>query len=212
MNMFKLQKSIAGTRKENAFFRNVIIAMVAINAILVFATISKDTVVRITPPGMTEQGWLDSNSASDSYTEAWALYIASVVGNVKPATAGMIRQSLEPLLDADIYQDVVNAIEAQVNQIRQDRVTLVFEAKEVLREKDNPNKFFVVGRSVMTGPNGRPQRRNVTYEIEIRISNYRPVIEYISTYSGGPKTADVLRREEQSIKAKQRMEKANESK
>jgi conjugal transfer pilus assembly protein TraE len=107
MNMFKLQKTIAGTRKENAFFRNVIIAMVAINAILVFATISKDTVVSITPPGMTEQGWLDSNSASDSYTEAWALYIASVVGNVKPATAGMIRQSLEPLLDADIYQDVV---------------------------------------------------------------------------------------------------------
>lgn len=212
MNIFAQKKSIEGTRAENAFFKKVIIGLVIINAVLVVGVISRDTVVVVTPPGMTEQAWLDSTAAADSFTEAWALYVASVVGNVKPATAGMIRQTLEPLLDSSIYQDVINVVEEQVSQIRRDRVTLSFEAKEVLREKDNPNKFFVVGKSVMTGPNGKPDRTNVTYEVELHIKNYRPIITYIGTYSGGPKTADVVRRESQTSNAKARMEKANESK
>ncbi|MGI0646928.1 TraE/TraK family type IV conjugative transfer system protein [Pseudomonas aeruginosa] len=212
MNIFQRKKTIQGTRDENAFFRKLLYAMVAINAVLVIGLFSRDTVVAITPPGMVEEGWLDSNSASDSYSEAWALYVASVVGNVKPATAGMIRQTLEPLLDESIYQDVINVVESQVAQIRRDRVVLAFEPKEVLREKDNPHKFFVVGRSVMTGPNNRPKRTNVTYEVELRIKNYRPIITFIDTYTGSPKTSDVVRREEQASKAKARMDKANEAK
>jgi conjugal transfer pilus assembly protein TraE len=212
MAITKLKNSIMGTRTENSFLKKALAGMVLINACLAVAAVSRDTVVSIIPPTMTERGWLDANAASDSYTEAWALYIASVVGNVTPSNAGMIRTSLEPILDESIYQEVINAIESQVSKIRQDRVTLKFEAKQVLREKNNPNKFFVVGRSIMTGPTGRPERQNVTYEVELQIKNYRPVVKYLSTYSGGPKTEDVIRREDKSSKAKSRMEKANESK
>ena len=174
--------------------------------------ISQDPVNTVIPPTMTEQGWIDSNSASDEYTEAWALYVATVVGNVNPSTAGMIRTTLEPLLDNSIYQDVINVVEDQVNQIRQDRVVIKFEPKEVLRERQNLNKFFVVGRSVMTGPNGRPKRSNITYEIEMKIQNYKPTITFLSTYSGRPKTEDVVRREKASNEAKARMEKAHDGK
>lgn len=212
MNLNKMRKSIAGTRMENSFLRNAVVGLLVINACLGFALISKDTVVTLVPPTLAEQAWLDSESAAEQYTESWALYIANLVGNVTPASAGMIRKSLEPLLDETIYQDVINAIEAQVSKIRQDRVVLKFEAKEVLREKDNPNKFFVTGRSIMTGPTGRPERQNVTYEVELEIQNYKPVIMNLATYGGGPKTEDVIRRDEKSSNAKQRMEKANESK
>lgn len=210
MILSKLKKNIAETRQENSFLKMLVAGLVLINGVLVVGMISQEPVNTVIPPTMTEQGWIDSNSASDEYTEAWALYVATVVGNVNPSTAGMIRTTLEPLLDNSIYQDVVNAVEKQVNQIRQDRVVIKFEPKEVLRERQNMNKFFVVGRSVMTGPNGRPKRSNITYEIEMKIKNYKPSITYMSTYSGRPKTEDVVRREKASNDAKARMEKAND--
>lgn len=212
MLLKNLKKSIEGTRNENGFMRKAMIGMIAINAILVVSLLNRNTLVTVVPPAMTEQGWVDSNAASDSFTNAWALYVANVVGNVTPSTAGIIRSSLEPLLDEEIYQDVINSIESQVTKIRQDRVTLKFEPKKVLREKEDSNKFYVTGRSIMTGPTGKPERTNVTYEIILEIHNYRPVIKYLTTYNGGPKTEDVIRREEKSSKAKARMEKANESK
>lgn len=212
MILSKLKKNIAQTRQENSFLKMLAAGLVVINGVLVVGMISQDPVNTIVPPTMTEQGWVDSNSASDEYTEAWALYVATVVGNVNPSTASMIRATLEPLLDNSIYQDVVNAVEEQVNQIRQDRVVIKFEPKEVLRERENLNKFFVVGRSVMTGPNGRPKRSNITYEIEMSIRNYKPTITFLTTYSGRPKTEDVIRREKASEDAKARMEKNHEGK
>lgn len=205
MLLSNLKKSISGTRSENSFLRQLACGLLVVNGALVVGLLSQDTVVTIVPPAMAEQAWVDSNAASDTYTEAWALYVANVVGNVNPQTATMIRSTLEPLLSNDIYQDVINAVEAQVAQIRQDRVVIKFEAKEVLREKQNANKFFVVGRTVMTGPNGRPVRSNTTYEVELEIRNYKPTITYLTTYSGRPKTEDVLRRDKASKEAKQRM-------
>lgn len=212
MILSKLKKNIAQTRQENSFLKMLAAGLVVINGVLVVGMISQDPVNTIVPPTMTEQGWVDSNSASDEYTEAWALYVATVVGNVNPSTASMIRTTLEPLLDNSIYQEVINAVEEQVNQIRQDRVVIKFEPKEVLRERENLNKFFVVGRSVMTGPNGRPKRSNITYEIEMSIRNYKPTITFLTTYSGRPKTEDVIRREKASEDARARMEKNHEGK
>jgi len=205
MKISSLKKSISGTRDENKFMRIIAAGMLVVNGALVIGLLSQNPVVTIVPPAMAEQGWVDSNAASESYTEAWALYVASVVGNVNPQTATMIRSSLEPLLSNDIYQDVINAVESQVAQIRQDRVVIKFEPKEVLREKQNSNKFFVVGRTLMTGPNGKPIRSNTTYEVELEIRNYKPVITYLTTYSGRPKTEDVVRRDKASKEARQRM-------
>lgn len=209
MNIQLFKKNIKGTISENKFLRNALIASLVINGAVGIGALSRDAVVTIIPPAMSEQAWLDSNAASQEYTEAWALYIADRLGNVTPTSAEMVTESIAPLLAPDIYQDVVNAINEQVNQIRQDRVVLKFEPREVLREANSQNKFFVVGRSVMQGPNGRPERTEKTYEIEIKIHNYKPVIEYVTTYSGGPKTEDVVRRETKATEAKSRMEKKN---
>lgn len=206
-SLFK--RSFEGTANENKFLRMAVMGSLVTNLLLVFIAFSKDTVVSITPPTLTENAWVSATQASEEYTEAWALYVAQTIGNVHPGTAGMIRQTLEPLLAADIYQDVVNKINEQVDQIRRDRVRLSFEPKEILREKNNDNKFFVVGRSLMQGPNGKPERANVTYEVELKVRNYKPIITYVTTYQGKPRTDDVVRREEKTQNARKRMEKAN---
>lgn len=212
MDLKKLRNSISGTRMENSFLRKSLVGLLVINACLAVAAVSRESIVTIVPPALVERAWVDSESASETYTESWALYVASLVGNVTPASAGMIRKAIEPLLDEQIYQDVVNAIESQVAKIRQDRVVLQFEPKKVVREVKNPNNFFVTGRSVMIGPNGKPERSNVTYEVEIVIRNYQPVILNLTTYTGGPKTEDVIHREEKAAESKARRGKADEKK
>ncbi|MCY1311999.1 hypothetical protein D9M70_623780 [compost metagenome] len=45
------------------------------------------------------------------------------------------------------------------------------------------------------GPTGDKRRTNRTYEFELKIRDYKPVIGWLSTNSGDPRTADVIERE-----------------
>ncbi|MBC2384555.1 MULTISPECIES: TraE/TraK family type IV conjugative transfer system protein [Pseudomonas] len=210
MNIDNLRKTYRQLVDESKFHRVIIAALLATNFVSVVGWLNKSTVIDMQPPGLAERAWVDESRASDAYVEGWALYIADRLGNVKPKSASMIRNSLEPLLSADIYQDVINKIESQVQQIRQDRVVLAFEPKEVLRDKNKTNKFYVVGRSVMSGPTGKPVRDNKTYELDLRVKNYKPVLYFIDVYSGAPRTEDVIRREEKAGEARKRMDRNND--
>ena len=211
--LFKnFSQSYRGTVSENKFLRGMVIALIAIDLFAIIGWLNKSTVIDMQPPTLTERAWVDESSASDEFVDGWALYIADRLGNVTPSSSKVIRKSIEPLLDTDIYQDVVNKIEAQVLQIRQDRVTLKFNAKDVLRDRSNPRKFYVTGRSYMTGPNGKPEPKNVTYEIDVRIKNYKPVLTFVDTYEGPPRTEDVIRRQEKTTQARKRMDQINNEK
>ncbi|MEW5511846.1 TraE/TraK family type IV conjugative transfer system protein [Pseudomonas asiatica] len=209
MKFATFKRSFNATLSENKFLRMILVGSLVTNFILVIFLGSKDTVVSMTPPTLAESAWVNKNEASGEFTEAWALYVANTVGNVTPGTASMIRKTLEPLLDPSIYQDVVNKIESQVQEIRRDRVITTFEARQILRERNNPNKFFIVGRSFMQGPNGKPEPSNTTYEVDLQVRNYRPVITYLTTYEGKPRTEESTRRDEKTQNARKRMEKAN---
>ncbi|WP_095158205.1 TraE/TraK family type IV conjugative transfer system protein [Pseudomonas sp. Irchel 3E13] len=204
------KRTFRGTVSENKFLRGMVIALLAIDLLAIVGWLNKNTVIDMQPPTLAERAWVDESSASDEFVEGWALYIADRLGNVTPSSSKVIRKSIEPLLDTDIYQDVVNKIEAQVLQIRQDRVTLRFQPKDVLRDRENNKKFYVTGRSFMTGPNGKPVPKNVTYELDLKVKNYKPVLTYIDTYEGKPKTEDVIRRQEKTAQARKRMEQTNE--
>ena len=75
------------------------------------------------------------------------------------------------------------------------------------------NKCFVRGQSIITGASGstmekneKAQRKETTYEFEINVNNYLPVIRSIQVYEGGSRTEKVLKRMEQSQKRKQERE------
>ncbi|EMG2115265.1 conjugal transfer protein [Pseudomonas aeruginosa] len=209
MNFKLFKNNFTGTQNENKFLRIALVGNVALTLVLGVFLGTKDTVVAIVPPTLAENAWVSANEASQTYAESWAYYVANLVGNVTPENAGMVRAAIEPLLDTSIYQDAVNKIEDQVSAIKRERVVLTFEAKGITRERNNPNKFFVEGRATMVGANGKPIRSSATYEVELKIRNYRPIITFLDTYEGKPKTEDVLRRDEKSKDARKRMEKAN---
>lgn len=62
----------------------------------------------------------------------------------------------------------------------------------------------------MSGPTGKPVRDNKTYELDLRVKNYKPVLYFIDVYSGAPRTEDVIRREEKAGEARKRMDRNND--
>lgn len=192
-----LKNSFDGMRGENKFLR-MMVALLAIGFIASSCSaLKKDHIVTVVPPTLTETTWVSKTQSDSEYTAAWALYIGMLLGNVTPANATIVKNALGPILDPDIYQSTMDVLDDQIHQIRQDRVSLSFEPQKVLRDNVNPNRFFITGRSVSEGPAGDKKRGNRTYEVELTIKNYKPVLSWISTNSGDARTQDVIDREQQ---------------
>lgn len=138
MKLSIFKRNFNGTVSENKFLRISLAGSIFVNFILAIFVGSKNTVVSMTPPTLVESAWVSASQASEEYTESWALYVANTVGNVTPGNSAMIRKTIEPLLDPNIYQDVVNKIESQVHEIRRDRVRISFRGKRNFSREEQP--------------------------------------------------------------------------
>lgn len=204
MLMSKMKNSFDGMRGENQFLRILLMVM----AIAIIATscsaMKKAQIITVVPPTLTETAWVSKTQSSSEYADAWALYIGMLLGNVTPANATLVKDALGSILDEEIYQSVMNVLDEQIYAIRQDRVSMSFEPQKVLRDKANENRFFITGSSIAEGPTGDKVRSTRTYEIELQIKNYKPVLSWINTNTGAARTQDVVDRE--ARKAEQQAE------
>lgn len=128
--LFKsLSNSFDGMRGENQFLRIAVAGLVLSNLLVSCSALNKDEVVTVIPPTLTETAWVSKTQSSGEYADAWALYIAMMLGNVTPHNASVVKDALGPILDKSIYQDTMKVLDTQIHQIRQDRVTLSFELR-----------------------------------------------------------------------------------
>jgi len=207
MLLKSMSQSFDGMRGENKFLRIAIAGLIVTNLFVSCSAINKDEIVTVVPPTLTERSWVSKVDSSAEYVDAWAMYIAMLLGNVSPENAEVVKDAIGPILAPDIYQQVMDVLEKQIHAIRQDRVSLSFEPQKVLRDAANANKFFVTGRAVTQGPAGDKRRTNRTYEFELKIRDYKPVISWMSTNTGDPRTQDVIDREQaKEQKTKEREE------
>lgn len=194
MNFKSYLKSWEGTQNENKwgrlFIAGLLIAVLALTGMLV----NKQTIVTIQPFTLHDEAWVTEDESSVGYKEAWGFALAQLFGNVTPANVGFIKDRIERLLSPAIYNDVINVLEMQAQQIRNDRVTIRFEPRFVEYEPKE-QKVFVYGYSFTKGMSSESEKRtDRTYEFEIAVSNYIPVIDFMDTYEGRPRTEDVLER------------------
>lgn len=196
MLLKSLSTSFDGMRGENQFLRIAVAALLLSNLLVSCSALNRDEVVTVVPPTLTEKSWVSKSQSDGEYTDAWALYIAMLLGNVTPHNAAVVKDAIGPILDESIYQETMTVLDKQIHQIRQDRVSLSFEPQKVLRDNVNAHKFYVTGRSVSEGPAGDKKRNNRTYEFELKIRDYKPVLTWIGTNSGDARTPDVIEREE----------------
>jgi conjugal transfer pilus assembly protein TraE len=124
-------------------------------------------------------------------------------GNVTPDNVAFIKERLKPLLSPAIYGDVIDSLEEQSLNIKQDRISIRFEPKFVEYEKVS-DKVFVYGYSFIKGSADDENRQERTYEYRIKIANYAPMIMDLNTYQGKPKTERVLLQLQQREENKRR--------
>lgn len=187
-------KTWDGVMAENRWSRVIIVSLVLVVMFLTFMLSSKKTIVTIQPFTLTTEAWVTPDGASKTYHEAWGMAVAQLLGNVTPSNSSFIKDLLGPLLAPAIYQEVMDSIETQSQQIRNDRVSLRFEPR-MMEYEEATGKTFVNGYSSLIGVNNNIVRNERTYEFTIRISNYLPVFEHLDTYQGRPRTQRVLQQQ-----------------
>jgi conjugal transfer pilus assembly protein TraE len=194
MNFKDYAKTWEGMQSENSWNRRFVAGLIVALLLLVFMLFSKSTIVTIQPFTLTDEAWVTDSDSSSNYKEAWAFALAQLLGNVTPSNVSFIRARIEHLLSPAIYNDVIKILEVQAQQILNDRVTIRFEPRFVEYEPKS-RRTFVYGYSFSRGMSSAPEKRTErTYEFDIAISNYIPVIDFIDTYQGRPKTVDILER------------------
>lgn len=181
-----------GLQLENRWSRICTASLLLIVVLLSIKILRKETIIVLQPGTLTTEAWVASKGSSQSYKEAWGLFLAQLVGNVTPNSLEFIKERLQPLLAPKVYQEVMDEVNIQAQQIKKDRLSLRFEPKSVEYEVAT-GKVFVCGTSFENGAGGRSElRSDRTYEFVITINNYGPLITSISTYSGPPRTVELL--------------------
>lgn len=188
-------KTWEGMKLENQMGRITQLLLALAVFALAMLAFKKDNIVTIQPYTLSEEAWVSNASASISYYESWGFALAQLLGNVTPTTVGFLKDRLSPLLSPAIYQEVLTAIDLQAEQFRLDRVSTRFEPRTVLYEQGT-GKVFVSGYSFTRGADSSETRQERTYEFEITISNYAPMIHNLTTYTGEPRTREVLAKQQ----------------
>lgn len=197
-----------GLQQENRWWRGLVFTLLLLLILMAIKLLRKETVVALQPVTLTQEAWVTQSQASQSYKEAWGLFLAQLTGNVTPGTVGFIEARLKPLLAPAIYHDVIRTLRHQVEQIQHDQVTLRFEARTVEYEAAT-DTVFVYGYAFEKGASSEPHRRERCYEYRIHIAHYAPLIQFIDTYEGKPRTQKV--REQLKQRAQKQSEEEEQS-
>ena len=197
MKLSQFLESWRIVQAENRLHRVLLIGLVVSNAISALAALRTERAVVLVPPNLSREVEITRNEASGELKESWGLYLAELLGNVTPATAEFIRSAIGPLLSADIYRSVMDAMAEQINALKMDRIAISFKPRQVFYEKES-DKVFVTGELSSQGPNSKPDVRNRTYEFVLSIHNYRPRLDAIDVYADEPRTRERLEALKQS--------------
>lgn len=193
MKMDSMKSSWRGTNFTNRVLLASNIGLTLVVALLAISVMLKKSVVTVHPPAISKEYSIGADWASQTYLEAWALFMSQALGNVTPSSAKFVKGAVEPMLSPKVYQPVMVALEKQVAEIRDNHITLFFEPRRILHERET-DKIFIHGQSVLEAPSGDRTRKQRTYEFQMEMMNYMPSVTYVDTYEGPPRTLEELGR------------------
>lgn len=185
MDFKQFKNQIVGAQTENRWLRLAAVGLLISNTLLAAGMLSTNTVVTIQPPHLDEAVRITENRASATYKKGWGLFIANLMGNVKPGTSDFIIDTLTPLLAPDLYRRIKDAIQTQALKLNRAEAATAFTARQISYDP-RTNLVYVTGLQTTTGPSSDPVKLQRTYEIRIAINDYRPRITRLRVYPGEP--------------------------
>lgn len=199
MELKKYAASLDGAIVVNKYssFLNLILGCAVL--LTLFISGNKEEKITFQPVTLGSDAWVTQSKGSQSYMESWGLYLAQLQGNITPKNIDFIIERLKPIMSPKVYTDMVDDMNIQAKNIKDDRVTIRFEPESVLYEPET-NRVFVTGQMFQKS-GGADERKSVrTFEYEIKIRNYAPVINFSTNYVGNPKTMNELAKDDEKAK------------
>jgi len=181
-------KTWRGTMLENRIGRVVILVLAVAVLILAIMIGKVERTIVLVPPGLEKEVTIARESADQDAKEAWALYVTTLIGNVTADTVDVLTRTLEPMLSPNLSRTILEAMRAQVEEIKREHISMRFLPREVTFDPATQT-IFVTGRHRTEGPGAPPVNSERTYEMRIDFRNYRPLISYLDAYAGDPKKA-----------------------
>lgn len=200
-----------GTRSENTFLRLLIPLLLLSNIATGISLIFRDRETILVPPQISETMRVSAKKADESYKRSWALYVATLVGNITPGNADFINEQLSQVVDAVTYHGMRQQLADQILEIKNNNLTIDFQPNQVIYEGES-GRVFVLGRSQTSGSAGKLTRENRVFEVLVEMVNGRPVVNDLQSYQGEARTGQVLERLERRRVAEESRTKRSNSK
>ena len=201
MNYQKFASTWLSLHASNRFFKILCLFLMTLNLVTLIGWLKKDNVVILVPPGLSEKSEIAKNTAAEGYKKAWGMYAATLLGNVTPENADFVLESFSTMVTGEIRTLVIEQIAADLETLKQEKVSTSFEIRRVTYEPES-DKVFVSGRNHMAGLGGHAPATEQTFEFKIDVKQYSPIITQMATYEGGPKLLKML----EQVEAKQKAE------
>lgn len=173
--------------KENVIYRILIPIMAISILVLSFVITNQDKIVVLTPPTINEKLTISLNKGSSAFKMGWAKYVASTIGNVDADNVDFSISSIQDMMAINLKTQFKVMMKEQVMVIKAKKLQIGFAVSSV---SYNPktNITYVIGkRSIRNKKSSKVVSEIVTYEFNIGVSNYMPVIKDFKLYEGKPK-------------------------
>ena len=144
----------------------VILLLVGVNIALAVTVHQADRTVVLVPPVLDGEVTLARNAASQEVKDAWALFVAELLGNVTPRNAEVLTKALDPLLAPALRQDVLRVLDSQISEIKREKISLSFQPRAISRDAGS-DTLYVTGTHITSGPAAQPVAIERTYAIRI---------------------------------------------
>lgn len=181
-----------GLKTENVLYRTLVPVLVIANVISMAGWISKDRITVLVPPTLNEVTSISKRSADGGYKKGWAMFVSGLLGNVTPGNADIVVETLQLIMSPRVFSELRTSVAQDVEMIKKDGVSISFEQKTVLYERET-DKVFVIGRTGISNAAGVVTKFDRVFEMRVVIDNGQPQVVELDAYQGKPRTLDVVK-------------------
>lgn len=146
--------------------------------------------VVLVPPSLDKRAEIAWAAADKEYLKSFALYIATLVGNIQPKSSTVVLDSVSAFMEPRIYPEfrrqLMTLIEDPV--FRASGSVISFIPGSIQYENET-SRVFVTGTIITSTSGAQKYQKLVTYEVGIKIKEGRPWVSHFTSYEGSvPRT------------------------
>lgn len=185
LNIFSRNISLEKLTKDNRLLliSNTFLAVAL--AFCSYSLVTRHETTVLVPPQLNRSVTIGWNSASREYVKSFALYVATLAGNITTKNAEFVVDNLSTLVSPRIFSDVRKNLLAQSqspNFIRNASSTH-FSPERIIYE-DDTGRAYVLGAMTFDGAVNAKEVKPMIYDMVIKMVDGKPVIDAITNYLG----------------------------